>query len=275
MTKHKRSLKKQYEDLLRFEFFSRKTSPIAVIISIIFHLAIAITVIILFSIDKSKERTPSVHIRQDQKPIVQASVVSAKVVDNEVKRLDKIQSDERRAEIRKKQLQEKKYKQQLAAKKAKLEQQKKNEQQANIEKQKKEQALEKKRLESLKSLGLAGINQQITEAENAQKQAQIRAENQRKLLTEADRYKALIKQVIQSNWIDPESLAQNNEVWLKIRLDIEGKVQSVSVYKSSGNSVFDRQALMAVKKAQQLPMPQSEKLKKQFQNITMSFGGNN
>ncbi|TNF69644.1 MAG: cell envelope integrity protein TolA [Gammaproteobacteria bacterium] len=290
MMMHKKKFANSYKGLLQFEFSSRKTSSIALFVSVILHLIAAILLVIFLTNDQpQKKRTVSISVNPvANQSIVQASVVSSKAVNNELNRLDQIKEQKRQAEIQKqKQIQRQKYLQEQKRKKAlaqakakaKLEAQKKKQlaekkRQDELKKQKEDQAKKQQQLDSLKNLGLADIDQQITQANNAQRQAQIKAQNQQRLATEADRYKALIKQVIQSNWTDPESLSEDNVVWLKISLNLNGDVQSVSIYKSSGNAIFDRQAILAVKKAQQLPMPQSETLKKQFQNITLSFGGN-
>ncbi|MCF6766354.1 cell envelope integrity protein TolA [Thiotrichales bacterium 19S3-7] len=287
---HNKKVAKTYKELLQFEFLSRNTSPIAVLVSIILHLIVAILLVIfLTSSQPQKRKTLAISTSPIvNQPILQASVVSSKAVNNEIKRIDKVEKQQRQAVIEKqKQIQRQQYlkeqkrkkAQAQARAKAKLEADRKkrlNEQkrQAELKKQKLDEAKKQQQIEALKNLGLSGINQQINQAEDAQKQAQIQAQNQQRLASEADRYKALIKQVIQANWTDPESLSTNNTVWIKISLNLNGQVRSVSIYKSSGNAIFDRQAILAVKKAQQLPMPQSVELKKQFQNITLSFGGN-
>lgn len=290
MMKHKDQLTKRYRQLLQSEFLSRRPSSTSVIISVILHLIVAIILIIVLSSDPM-ERTPDISVTVmpiSAKPIVQATVVSAKSVDHEVNQLDQQKEEEAQAEIQKqnelqaqKRLELLKKQKALAEAKAQAKREaqkkKKQEEQKRIEIQKqkqKEDLAKKKQLEALKSLGLQSVNQQITAENDALKALEMKKAHQQQILTEADRYKALIKQVIQANWTDPESLSANYVVWLKIIVNLKGEIQSVSVVKSSGNPIFDRQAVMAVKKTQTLPMPQSEELKTQFQNITLSFGGN-
>lgn len=308
MIQIKNWLKKLYQVIVKSSYDGSETSDTAIGVSVVLHI-ILFLVVIIFLVESSPKRQPQtiVQVTNNQKPIVNAQVISSKAVENEVKRLDDIKREKEQAEInrqnellRQKRLAEQKRKQALAeaklakekAEKAHLERLKEEKRLADLKKKQQQEKLKKqkqaqekakqlaeekerqKQLEALKNLGLSGLDQQINQAAIDQKQKEQQAQAQQQRLSESEKYQALIRQVVQSNWIDPQSLSQEKVVWLKISLDQNGEVKSVSVSKSSGNGVFDRQAVMAVRKSSPLPLPKDEKLKQEFQNITMSFGGN-
>lgn len=149
-------------------------------------------------------------------------------------------------------------KEQIKQKTTKMQTQK----QAQASELQKQQALQK-----LKALGLSSINETITtqqkEASSAAQAAQI--------LSMEEKYMGLIQQTIRSNWINQFDPNAKLTAVLKITLDQNGKVLSVSVASSSGNSAFDRQAVLAVQKSSPLPLPPDPDLAKKFMNLILPF----
>ncbi len=58
---------------------------------------------------------------------------------------------------------------------------------------------------------------------------------------------------------------------MRVRLGPSGSVLLVNVVQSSGSGAFDRSVEAAVRKAEPLPMPTSERLKAQFRELTFVF----
>ena len=171
-----------------------------------------------------------------------------------------------------KQAQEKLRKQQLAKQKAaeakaKKAREKKAREQKQAEQRKQQQALEK----------------QLFEQSLAQEQAMIEAEQQAEAQAQqlardallAQSYSQLIRQRVEQHWSRPLSLVrQNLEALLSIQLIPTGEVIHVAIKKSSGNAVFDRSAIQAVKKARQFPelkeLP-SRVFEREFRQLTLQF----
>lgn len=90
----------------------------------------------------------------------------------------------------------------------------------------------------------------------------------------AQSYTALISDRIESNWSRPPSARNGMKTELRIQLVPTGRVVSVSVVKSSGNTAFDRSAEQAVWKAEQfselqkVPGPVFEQY---FRQLTLVF----
>ncbi len=90
----------------------------------------------------------------------------------------------------------------------------------------------------------------------------------------ADSYAALIKRTVEGYWSRPASARKNMQVELAIRLVPTGEVVGVEVVRSSGNTSFDRSAVLAVKKAGRFPelkdMP-STVFEEYFRSFTLVF----
>jgi TonB family protein len=107
--------------------------------------------------------------------------------------------------------------------------------------------------------------------QSALAQARAKAEHQQQLLTDKQRAMALIAEVVRAQWINPFTDDGTLKVTLQISVDVSGKVQNVTVEQSSGNTSFDRQAVLAVQKASPLPMPKDAVLVGEFRVITLPF----
>ena len=128
-------------------------------------------------------------------------------------------------------------------------------------------AQEKAARERLRKQALENLAKQRLAA----KRAAAAAAHQKQLLTEKEKYISLIQQTIRANWINQFMNTGDLTVTLQIDLDSKGDVQSMTVVQSSGNSAFDRQAVIAVRKSSPLPMPKDSDLAKQFQVIKLPF----
>ncbi len=91
---------------------------------------------------------------------------------------------------------------------------------------------------------------------------------------EAQSYIAVIAQRIEQNWSRPPSARNGMKCELLMQLVPTGRVVSVSVVKSSGNSAFDRSAEQAVKKIEQFSevkdMP-PEVFERYFRQLRLEF----
>jgi len=86
------------------------------------------------------------------------------------------------------------------------------------------------------------------------KQEEEAAANEQRMAEEAQSYIDAISQKIENNWSRPPSARNGMTCELLIQLVPTGRVVSVSITKSSGNSAFDRSAEQAVKKAEVFPV---------------------
>jgi TonB family protein len=125
-------------------------------------------------------------------------------------------------------------------------------------------------IQKLKALGLSNLSQAV----NSNQKEAASAAQAAKDLTLEQKYMGLIQQTIRANWINqfPNTPLTTT---LKINLDKQGNVLSVSVSQSSGNLAFDRQAVLAVKKSSPLPLPPDAGMAKKFLNLTLPFSNQN
>lgn len=102
-----------------------------------------------------------------------------------------------------------------------------------------------------------------------QKMEQMAANNNSENKSEIDRYKTLILQQIQQNWIMPQQI-DNLFCILEIRLAPGGVVLGVKLIKSSGNEALDHSAIAAVNKATPLPVPTDPQIFNAFRKFTLT-----
>ena len=87
-------------------------------------------------------------------------------------------------------------------------------------------------------------------------------------------YIALIARAVEDNWSRPPSARNEMEAELLLQLIPTGEVVSVTLAESSGNSAFDRSAIMAVQKAERFPeLRQLEPrlFEKNFRKLRLKF----
>ena len=73
------------------------------------------------------------------------------------------------------------------------------------------------------------------------------------------------------NWINQFNDDYSYITTLRIVLADNGDVKNVIVLKSSGNNIFDRQAVLAVEKSSPLPLPDDKSLRKKFLQLILPF----
>lgn len=111
--------------------------------------------------------------------------------------------------------------------------------------------------------------------ENALSMAVMQEQDARQAVTDDEKamaYVARIKQTIIQNWSRPPSARNGMQALLKVHLVPDGEVVAVTVAKSSGNSAFDRSAVLAVQKAQSFDVPSDPRLfEKYFRTFEVLF----
>ncbi len=158
-----------------------------------------------------------------------------------------------------------------AEKKAAVEKKRKTEEAAR-----KKAAAEKKRKAEEVARKKAETERKAAEARQREAEAALKAQ----LAAEEERARAqsalaefipYIQEKIQRNWLRPVGSPAGLSCLVKVRLIPGGDVVSVSVVRSSGDSVFDRSVETAVLKASPLPLPADAALFKHFREINFNF----
>ena len=280
-----------------------KKHPIAVMLSVIFHLALVIFFVFgaeLFN-EKKIESKPTVNV-------VKATVIDESKVKAEAKKLKelekkkKLQEKKRLEDIKKKRLAEEKkiadlkkqhaeqkkklaqQKAEEAAKQAKLKQQqalkRKKEAEAEAKKKKLAQAKkEKERLAKEKAAKIKAAADAKAAKEQAEREQALREqlekeeqENQKRFAAKAvASYRDLIKQKVERNWIQPPGEIAGLNCVVRVRIMPGGDVIDAQVIQSSGNAVFDRSVERATRKAAPLPLPDDPRLASDFRILEFVF----
>lgn len=172
---------------------------------------------------------------QKSKPKNEPKVVDLVKKRQEQERLRKQQEEKRRKlELKRQKEAEAKRKEAERKKKEKLEKEKKAKEKALAEQKKQQQQMEQQAFEQ----ALQAEEQQLLEESYA---------------VAAQSYMSAISQRIEQNWSRPPSARNGMECELLIQLVPTGRVANVDIVRSSGNTLFDRSAVQAVKKAEQFP----------------------
>ena len=220
------------------------------------------------------------------------AVIQAHVIDDtaarEAARKLKQQLASQQAALKRQQEQQEQLRQQQVQEQQKLaqEQQEQQEQQKKAKRQAERAArqhaakLEQKRLAALKR------KQQQQRAEERRKRAiaslqkQLAAEQQHRQAAAAAaaraqsaiaRYKALIRQKVEQNWVRPPDSRRGMQCVVKVRLVPGGDVLEADVVRSSGDAVFDRSVVNAVYRASPLPLPDDSTLFPYFRDLEFTF----
>lgn len=226
-------------------------------VAITLHIALIIIMSVSFS-------EPPKKVTKPQPKIIHAKLVERKqlLTPNdkaeakklaEKKRLQREQAKKREAE-RKRQAQRKKEAEAKKQKELALKKKKEAEQKALDAKKSAEQkkrAEEQARLKREQEAVQKSLEQERLEKKKRKEEEQAIQAGKDKAL--AMSYMASIKETIEYHWSRPPSARNGMEVLLEIHLVPNGTVVEVNVLKSSGNTAFDRAAVLAVKKAEQFP----------------------
>ncbi len=216
--------------------------------------------------------------------------------EKEKQRKEKLRQEREKkklADLKKKQAQEKKKLDDIKKKKAeeekaialKKKKAKEDEKKRKEEEKKRKEAEEKQKKKEAEVKKKREEEEKARQAEEAAKQqrqddlqAEIEAERQQALVEQSarnsttikNRYAALIKEKLQSNFIVPLGSQAAQVPVVNIRLDENGNVLSSKIVNPSGDASFDQAVLAAVYKSSPLPLPKDNPdISKQLQDINL------
>ena len=242
-------------------------------------LHIIIAALLLISVSFSPEPLPSM---PSNAPVIEATFIDAQAIADQKKAQAQAEA-QARAEEQEKQRQaqaaaEKKRQQQLAAKRAK---EKREAEAAEAKRQKELERLaaqkEKERKEreakakadaerKKKEAAERAEMERIMQEQLAQEQAAQQERRRKQVLTEVERYTALIQQTIKRNLYSDDSY-NGKTCRLNIRLATTGFVTSIKVL--GGNDALCRAAESAVRRAEKLPVSDAPDVYEQLKDITL------
>ncbi|MEW7981850.1 MAG: cell envelope integrity protein TolA [gamma proteobacterium symbiont of Phacoides pectinatus] len=186
----------------------------------------------------------------------------------------RIAEEKKRRESEARKVAEEKQRNAAEARKAAEEKQRKEAEARKMAEEKQRKAAEAKRAAEEKKRKAAEAKRAAEErarqaraAREAEMRAALEAEENAR---EVDRYRGLIRQYIERNWVRPAGIGEGLSCTLSVRLAPGGAVLDASVVRGSGNGAFDRSARAAVYKADPLPVP-SGGLFESFRGIEIIF----
>lgn len=242
-------------------------------------LHVVVAALLLISVSFSPEPLPSL---PSNAPVIEATFIDAQAIADK-KRADAQAEAQARAQERERQRKakaeaEKKRQQQLAAKRARekreaeaaeakrqkeLERLAAQKEQQRKEREAKEKAdAERKKKEAAERAEMERIMQE----QLAQEQAAQRERRRKQVLTEVERYTALIQQTIRRNLYSDDSFA-GKTCRLNIKLATTGFVTSIRVL--DGNDALCRAAENAVRRAEKLPVSEAPDVYEKLKDITL------
>jgi len=231
--------------------------------------------------EKEKQRKEKLRQEQEKKKLADLKKKQAQ----EKKKLDDIkkkQAEEEKAiALKKKKAEEDEKKRKENEKKRKEDEKKRKE--AEEERKKKEAEAKKKREAEEKARQAEEDAKQQRQDDlraeiEAERQAEVNAERQQALAQQSarnsttllNRYAALIKEKLQSNFIVPIGSRATQVPVVNIRLDESGNVLSSRIVSGSGDLSFDQAVLAAVAKSSPLPLPKdNSEVRQQLQDINL------
>ena len=104
-----------------------------------------------------------------------------------------------------------------------------------------------------------------------EEQARVRAEVDAATATQVVRYRDQIRNKIRRNIVMPPDVPESATAEFRVTLLPDGSVLEVRLLKSSGNAAYDTAAERAIYKAQPLPLPPDEGLKKIFRELRLTI----
>jgi len=104
-----------------------------------------------------------------------------------------------------------------------------------------------------------------------EEQARVRAEVDAATATQVVRYRDQIRNKIRRNIVMPPDVPESATAEFRVTLLPDGSVLEVRLLKSSGNAAYDTAAERAIYKAQPLPLPPDEGLKKMFRELRLTI----
>ncbi|WP_020408096.1 cell envelope integrity protein TolA [Hahella ganghwensis] len=189
----------------------------------------------------------------------------------EAKRLE----EQRKAEQKKKQEQKRKEEQRLAEEKRRQEELKrKEEEERKALEQKLIEERERARKEKEQQEELA-LQQQAVELERMlqeQAQQESAAKQKQRDLTELEKYRSRIQQVIERSWLEPPGNSAGLVVQIELQLLPTGELLSAKIVEPSSNPAFDQSAISAAYAVKRYPVPENSRLfNENFRTFILKF----
>ncbi len=284
-------------------FAELRKNPRALFYAVLVHVVIVGLLVV------SLQWTPQVDAPGQAEPIVQAVAVDEKKVADERKKLAAAEARREAAEERKreqarraaaeardkrlaeeqrlKELQARKVaeeRRQQEAERKRLAEQKAEQQ--RLERLRKEREAEEQRLAALEAeRKMAEERRRREEEARRQREEDERAlqqqiaEEQQRLETERQRlaqqtigqHSALIRQAVSREWLRPTGSPNDLKATFRVRTIPSGDVVMVETVKTSGDSVFDRSAEAAIRRASPLPVPRDADSYEAFREFNFEF----
>ncbi len=187
-----------------------------------------------------------------------------KAADLKKKRIQEEKERKKKAEAEKKKKQEaEKKRKEEAERKQKAEEERKRKAKEEAEKKRKEE--ERKRKEAEEKARQEAIEKEMME-QMAKEQAELAAAHQAQVMSEVDRFVALLKGKIERNWISPE---QKNYCKFRLKLSPGGLVIGVNALE--GNPQHCQSGERAIYKAEPLPVSNDPDVFEVLKNINLTL----
>lgn len=90
-------------------------------------------------------------------------------------------------------------------------------------------------------------------------------------IVDASSYHALIRSTIERNWSKPTDVAPGREALVRVRIQPDGTVMPLGIFRSSGEASLDTSALEAVRKTSRLPRPLPDGLGNPDYEVVVNF----
>ena len=135
------------------------------------------------------------------------------------------------------------------------------------EKKQQEQQAEERR----RQRAIASLQRQLAEEQAHRAAAAATAAAAAKAQSAIARYKVLIRQKVEQNWVRPPDSRKGMKCVVRVKLVQGGDVLEAEVVQSSGDPVFDRSVENAVYRASPLPLPDDSTLFPYFRELEFTF----
>ncbi|GEA10314.1 cell envelope integrity protein TolA [Alteromonas sp. KUL49] len=251
-----------------------KSSQIAIAKSVGLHLLVAL--VLLISVSFSPSPLPQMALNA---PVIEATFIDAQAIADAKRAQAQAEAQARQEQQRREQAAAEQRRQQaLADKRAREEREAEAaEQQRQLElKRLAEQRLQERKEREAREKAEAEQKQReeaerqeqerLMQEQLAQEQAAQRARRQKVVLSEVERYTAMIQQTIKRNLYDDDSYS-GKRCRLNIRLATTGFVTNIQIL--DGDAALCRAAESAVRRAEKLPVSDAADVYEQLKNINL------
>ncbi len=226
--------------------------------------------------------------------IVEATAVDEKRVEKELKQIKEAEAKRHREEdARQRKLEEeaKRAEDKRKAEEFALQELKQKQEQEKLQTQQKK-AAEKKELEELQkqkeaeAKKLAALEDKRKSEEAARKRAEaekrmqeqlaaeeaaLQSSQEKEVLSEVEKYTAMIMTQVSRNWIQPTAFDPGSSCLVEVKLFPTGEVVDVAVKQCKGGALFQRSVESAVRKASPLPVSKDPNVFAKLRDIEFNF----